>query len=130
MYSAKNILVEDKASGTQLIQDLQADRVHCVTRYEPKMEKIMRMHSVTSTIENGFVSIPAQAEWLPQYLHKLAVFPNGKYDDQVASTSQALDWINEGAGCYGVLEWYKQESERLGYSNSLTSRAFLKFPDG
>jgi len=130
MYSAKNILVEDKASGTQLIQDLQADGVHGVTRYEPKMEKIMRMHSVTSTIENGFVSIPAQAEWLPQYLHELAVFPKGKYDDQVDSTSQALDWIKEGAGCYGVLEWYKQEAERLGYSNPLTSRAFLKFPDG
>jgi predicted phage terminase large subunit-like protein len=59
-YRVKNILIEDKASGTQLIQDLIADGVHRVTRYEPKIEKVMRMHSVTSTIENGFVHIPEQ----------------------------------------------------------------------
>jgi predicted phage terminase large subunit-like protein len=98
-YKAKSILIEDKASGTQLIQDLKADGLHSVTRYDPKsMDKVMRMHSVTSTIENGFVHIPAQAAWLPQYLHEMAVFPNGKYDDQVDSTSQALDWSKNGAG--------------------------------
>ena len=26
-------------------------------------------------------------------LHELTVFPNGRYDDQVDSTSQVLDWI-------------------------------------
>ena len=56
------------------------------------MEKVMRMHSVTSTIENGFVHIPEQAPWLAEYLHELAVFPNGRFDDQADSTSQALDW--------------------------------------
>lgn len=94
-YSVKNILIEDKASGTQLIQDLIADGVHGVTRYEPKMEKVMRMHSVTSTIANGFVHIPEQASWLAEYLHEMAVFPNGRFDDQVDSTSQVLDWLKE-----------------------------------
>ena len=28
----------------------------------------------------------------------MAVFPNGKYDDQVDSTSQALNWSKTGAG--------------------------------
>ena len=45
-------MIEDKASGTQLIQGLIREGVHGVTRYEPTMDKIMRMHSVTSTIEN------------------------------------------------------------------------------
>ena len=112
-YRAKNIVIEDKASGTQLIQDLQADRVHGTTRYEPKIEKVMRMHSVSSTIENGFVHIPAQADWLGQYLHEMAVFPNGKYDDQVDSTSQALDWYKNGVWRSGLIAWYGEEAEKL-----------------
>jgi predicted phage terminase large subunit-like protein len=94
-YSVKNILIEDKASGTQLIQDLIADGVHGITRYEPKIDKVMRMHSVTSTIENGLVHIPEKASWLAEYLHEMAVFPNGRFDDQVDSTSQVLDWLKE-----------------------------------
>jgi hypothetical protein len=35
----------------------------------------MRMHSVTSTIENGFVHLPDKASWLGEYLHELASFP-------------------------------------------------------
>jgi hypothetical protein len=40
IYKAKNILIEDKASGTQLIQDLRADGMHGTTQYEPKMERL------------------------------------------------------------------------------------------
>jgi predicted phage terminase large subunit-like protein len=110
----QNILIEDRASGTQLIQDLIADGVHSVIRYEPKMDKVMRMHSVTSTFENGFVHVPAEAYWLPEYLHELAVFPNGKYDDQADSTSQALDWFKDYStqGRYGLFEFLKKETER------------------
>ena len=55
----------------------------------------MRMHSVTSTIENGFVHLPEKAPWLGEYLHELATFPKGKYDDQADSTSQALEWFKQ-----------------------------------
>ncbi|MBZ5501504.1 MAG: phage terminase large subunit, partial [Acidobacteriia bacterium] len=67
--------------------------------------KIMRMHSVTSTIENGFVVLPDKAPWLGEYLHELASFPKGKYDDQADSTSQALDWFKQKSkNCGGVHE--------------------------
>jgi len=39
-----NILIEDKASGTQLIQELIRDGVYGITRYEPTMDKVMRTH--------------------------------------------------------------------------------------
>jgi phage terminase large subunit-like protein len=35
-------LIEDKASGTQLIQELVQDGLHAVTRYQPQSDKIMR----------------------------------------------------------------------------------------
>ncbi|MDX6713173.1 MAG: hypothetical protein QOH96_4189 [Blastocatellia bacterium] len=109
-FSAKTILIEDKASGTQLIQDLVSEGVHSVQRYEPVMEKIMRMHSVTATIENGFVHLPNQAEWLAEYMHELATFPRGKFDDQVDSTSQALDWFKNSSTnqALSLIEYWKK----------------------
>jgi predicted phage terminase large subunit-like protein len=120
-HKAKTILIEDKASGTQLIQDLRADGVHGTTRYEPKLDKIMRMNSVTSTIENGFVHLPDRADWLPEYLHELSSFPRGKFDDQVDSTSQALDWAKRGV-LSGVLQLYRNEAEKILHPNSSISQ--------
>ena len=45
-------------------QELIREGVYGVTRYEPTMDKIMRLNSVTSTIENGFVHLPDKAAWL------------------------------------------------------------------
>jgi predicted phage terminase large subunit-like protein len=91
-FQPRVILIEDKASGTPLIQELTHEGVWAVKAYKTTMDKVMRMHSVCSAIENGFVHIPEKAEWLGPYLHELTTFPKSKYDDQADSTSQALDW--------------------------------------
>ena len=109
-FSARNVLIEDKASGTQLIQELNREGFHGTTRYCSSMDKVMRMHSTTSTIENGFVYLPETAEWLPECLHEITTFPRAKHDDQVDSTSQALDWIRSHRRTYGLLEYFKQVS--------------------
>lgn len=113
-YRAQNILIEDKSSGTSLIQDLQADGVHATTRYEPKTDKIMRMHSRSGAIASGFVHVPSEAPWLAAYLHEMSVFPNGRFDDQVDSTSQALDWAKEGSWDLGLIEYYKRQAAKMG----------------
>jgi predicted phage terminase large subunit-like protein len=118
-FQPSNILIEDKASGTQLIQELIQDGVDGVTCYEPTMDKIMRMHSVTSTIENGFVYVPAEAEWLAAYLQELTTFPACKHDDQADSTSQALDWAKQNTHRYGLFDYYRQ----------LKLRSQLRLPD-
>ena len=91
LFHATVVLIEDKASGTQLIQELITDGCHGVTRYQPTGDKTMRMHAQTATIENGFFHIPETAPWLAEYLHELTVFPKGKHDDQADSTAQFLD---------------------------------------
>ena len=111
LYRATEILIEDKASGTQLIQELIADGCHGVTRYQPDCEKIMRMHAQTAMIENGFVSIPQNAPWLAEYLHEMTVFPNGKHDDQVDSTAQFLDWFKKPFPGQNIFELYRREHE-------------------
>jgi len=92
MFGPRVILIEDKASGTQLLQELVREGVHAAQSYKPTMDKVMRLHSVCSTIENGFVYLPEKAPWLQEFLHEITTFPNGKHDDQTDSTSQALDW--------------------------------------
>ena len=108
------VLIEDKASGTQLIQELVADGLYAVTRYQPQSDKIMRMHAQTAMIENGFVHLPKAAPWLAAYLHEMTTFPNGRHDDQVDSTAQMLDWLKRGAGPSsnaGIFELYRQMAE-------------------
>jgi predicted phage terminase large subunit-like protein len=89
------ILIEDKASGTQLIQDLTYEGLHAIKSYKPTMDKVMRLHTVCASFENGFVHLPQTAVWLDCYVHELITFPRGKFDDQVDSTSQALDWFKQ-----------------------------------
>jgi predicted phage terminase large subunit-like protein len=108
------ILIEDKASGTQLIQELVADGLHAVTRYRPQSDKIMRLHPQTAMIENGFVHVPERAPWLAPYLAELTTFPNGKHDDQVDSTAQMLDWFKQaGREPGGLYQYYKMLAAEL-----------------
>jgi predicted phage terminase large subunit-like protein len=113
LFDANVVLIEDKASGTQLIQELIADGCHGVTRYQPDCEKIMRLHAQTAMIENGFVHIPETAPWLAEYLHEISVFPKGKHDDQVDSTAQFLDWFKKPFPYQGLFEYYRQEAAKL-----------------
>jgi predicted phage terminase large subunit-like protein len=110
-FDATVVLIEDKASGTQLIQELIADGCHGVTRYQPTTDKIMRMHAQTAMIENGFVYIPETAAWVAEYLHEMTVFPKGKHDDQVDSTAQFLDWFKKPMSNWGIFEWTRQRAQ-------------------
>jgi predicted phage terminase large subunit-like protein len=106
-------LIEDKASGTQLIRELVAGGLHAVTRYRPQADKMMRLHAQTATIENGFVHLPQAAPWFAEYLHELTVFPHGRHDDQVDSTAQFLDWFKMSGGEDGISAYYRLRAEEL-----------------
>ena len=112
-FKASVILIEDKASGTQLIQELISEGLHTVKRYQPEGDKVMRMNAQTPSIENGFVYLPREAPWLADYLHELSTFPNGRFDDQADSTSQALDWIKRGLAEPTAIAFARQEVARM-----------------
>ena len=114
-FRPATILIEDRASGTQLIQELISEGLYAVKKYEPTNDKITRMNYVTNTIENGFVHLPDKASWLAEYLHELTTFPRGKNDDQADSTSQVLDWFknNSTYDGFGLIEYSKREEEKI-----------------
>jgi len=94
-FKANTVLIEDKASGTQLIQDLKEDGLFSTKAYEPPpgADKVLRLHAQTAMFENGIVRLPKAAPWLHDYLLELTSFPGSKFDDQVDSTTQALDYL-------------------------------------
>jgi predicted phage terminase large subunit-like protein len=122
LFNATVVLIEDKASGTQLIQELIADGCYAVTKYQPTTDKIMRLHAQTAIIENGFVHIPESAPWLAEYLHELTVFPKGKHDDQADSTAQFLDWFKTPMPSWGIFEYTRQCAEAAGYRQPQPAR--------
>ena len=117
-YKADVVLIEDKASGTQLIQELAEEGMAAVTRFEPSGDKVMRMHVQTGMIENGLVHIPDEAHWLAEYLAELTTFPNGRYDDQVDSTAQALSWTKVRPASWGLLRYAQQQIEAARITNA------------
>ena len=111
MHKATAVFIEDHASGTQLIQELRRDGFGLIRAVKPTGDKKTRMVNQTALIENGFVHIPTKAPWLDEYLHELAMFPNGKYADQVDSTSQALLAINTDTNWSGWLQIVREDND-------------------
>ena len=92
LHRADVVLIEDRASGTQLIQELNWENVRGVKPCQPVGDKQMRLWAQAATMEQGFVHLPKEAPWLDAYLRELTSFPNARYDDQVDSTTQAIAW--------------------------------------
>lgn len=108
-WRPSTILIEDRSSGTQLIQDLRYEGLNSVTPYTPQAEKVMRMLAQTPAIEQGKVWLPEQAPWLAAYITELTSFPKAKHDDQVDSTAQALEWFATNGKIPGITRYYQRE---------------------
>ena len=111
-HRAGKVVIEDTAAGIQLIQELQREQFARIVAVKPKGDKVMRMAAQTPMIEAGRVFIPHDAPWLNDYLHELAMFPKGKFDDQVDSTSQALFNIGSPHPGDAWMEFMRWESLR------------------
>ena len=112
-FNADVVLIEDKASGIQLIQELRTMGYYKVKEYKPKGDKVMRANAQTAGFEGGFVKLPQQATWLDAYVLELTTFPKGKFDDQVDSTAQALEWLSAGGQHIGLLLYYEEEVMKM-----------------
>jgi predicted phage terminase large subunit-like protein len=84
------VLVEAKASGMSLIQELQADTILPVKGIDAETDKLSHANAVTPLFESGRVFIPEDVPWLQQGQHwvrdlreELLSFPAGKHDDLV-----------------------------------------------
>ena len=92
-WQPDNVLIEAKATGTTLQQELRRMGIP-VTMYSPGgrragQDKVSRANSVAPILESGMVWA-TEDDWALDLIEECAAFPNGDNDDQVDSTTQAL----------------------------------------
>ena len=92
-FKPNAILIEDKASGTPLIQELKEKYHFAILPIKVKGNKIERAIKASLMFEAGKVFLPKEeANWKQEYLQELLNFPNVKNDDLTDSTTQFLNW--------------------------------------
>lgn len=91
------IVIEDKASGQQLLQDLKRETHLPIIGSQSKANKITRFAAVSALIEAGRVSLPHNATWLSAFEQELMAFPAGANDDQVDALTQYLDFLRKNS---------------------------------
>lgn len=92
------VLIEDKASGQALIQELRRSTRIPILPIIPRNDKVTRIKDVSVLFESGRVLLPARAAWLADYTVELTTFPLSAFNDQVDSTSQALHYMRRPVG--------------------------------
>jgi predicted phage terminase large subunit-like protein len=86
------VIIEDKASGQSIIQDLSHSTRIPLVASEAVLSKQVRMSDQSPLIEGGRCYLPVKAPWLVEYETEMARFPLWKWDNLVDSTSQFLKW--------------------------------------
>lgn len=92
-FGTEAILLEDKASGQSLLQDLRrSERRLPLIAVMPTRDKVTRFAAVTPQLEAGHLALPEDATWLAEFERELLGFPQAEHDDQVDALSQYLSW--------------------------------------
>lgn len=92
-YQPKHILIEDKASGQSVIQDLRSAGYINIIPIKPKLDKITRFASAIPFIQSGKILFPKNAVFNRFLYSELLSFPNSKNDDIVDSISQFINFV-------------------------------------
>jgi predicted phage terminase large subunit-like protein len=98
-------LIEDKANGPAVIQELQHD-IPGLIPVNPEGGKIARAHAVSSQVEAGNVYLPHPTitSWIETFLEEATAFPHGRNDDQVDAMTQALNRLRSASRNFGLPE--------------------------
>jgi predicted phage terminase large subunit-like protein len=99
-WNPDNVLIEAKATGTPLQQELRKIGIP-VTMYSAGgrrtgLDKISRANAVAPLLESGMIWYPEDIEWAQEMVEECAAFPNGAHDDQVDSAVMAWMRFRQG----------------------------------
>ena len=91
------ILVEKKASGQSLLQDLRTANIPAIPYNPGNADKINRAHQAAPILELGCLWIPESRKtpggyvtWALPFVDQLSKFPNDEHDDYVDTFTQVL----------------------------------------
>jgi predicted phage terminase large subunit-like protein len=124
------VLVEDRASGQSLIQELKNSTALPIIPVKVDSDKQTRAAAVTPIMEAGKIFLPESASWVSEFVEEMAVFPNGIYDDVVDSTTQALNYLREAPQLSSISLGYSMFGPNSGEldKEALWEKAMLGYP--
>ena len=93
-YSPDICIIEKKASGQSLIQDMRRAGLP-VLDYLPDRDKVSRVHAITPILESGRVWMPRGKDWSEDLFAEAIQFPYGRHDDQVDAMAMAIHYLKE-----------------------------------
>ena len=89
------VLIEKKASGQSLLQDLRMAGVP-VLEYMPDRDKEARAHASSALLEDGRIYYPSDKKWAKNLIDICASFPATDNDDIVDTCTQAWLRLRKG----------------------------------
>lgn len=97
-WNSDAILIEAKASGKDLLYELQDTTDLPLIPIHPVVDKVNRAAAISGRMEAGRVHLPDMAPWMRLFLTELEHFPEVDHDDQVDSFTQAIRWMTKYSG--------------------------------
>lgn len=89
------VLIEDKASGQSLLQDLKRETDLPAIGVPVTKDKVARVNEMAPAIEAGRLLLPEAAPWLEESVHELTAFPLAAHDDITDAVIGAMAWIEK-----------------------------------
>jgi len=117
-FSPDILLIEDAASGQQLIQMLEQSPLSGVPRpiaRKAEVDKKTRMSACCAQIERGELILPKDDHWLAEFECEILAFPNGKHDDQADALSQLLAWVRDHPKIVAAMAWLTEDEDGFEY---------------
>nr|UYL16551.1 MAG: terminase large subunit [Caudoviricetes sp.] len=97
--SVHKVYIEDKSSGTSLIQNIQRKQRIPVEGVQVDTDKYTRVLGVQGYIESGYIYLPNDAEWIEDFIKECEAFTatdSHKHDDQVDAMVMAIAELTSG----------------------------------
>lgn len=128
-----HVLVENKSSGAQLIQQIETNNLIGLWTFPDGQTKkvpfipVVRMPAeaakdvlalgISGYQEGKQIMLPSGAEWVADFVNEHAVFPKGKNDDWVSCTTHGMRWYTrptkdeEHEEIHGMMTDFQIDSE-------------------
>jgi predicted phage terminase large subunit-like protein len=93
-FGAQQVRIEDKSSGSSLIQSIQRDYTIPIEPIQRNTDKVLRAMGVVKYFASGFIHLPAEAEWLHDFKEEFRKFTpkmTHAHDDQIDPTMDAVE---------------------------------------
>lgn len=93
-FGAQLVKVEDKSSGSSLIQSIKRDYLIPIEGIQRNKDKVLRAMGVVKYFSSKYIHLPSGAEWLHDYKKEFREFTplmTHRHDDQIDPTMDAVE---------------------------------------